>query len=161
MENFHKNQPISLNIIHFIFKTIKLMFTDINIYPINNKAGHISKKYILYIKKGKTKVDIWYFVGPVFYETYPRIRIHIKMKRIRNTGLKHCFTDIESICFPISSPCWVSFDFFTHSQANLNNTLTSTPGHGLKKSLRLVDDILYSYYLYIYQLILHAFIEFN
>ena len=36
MENFHKNQPKSLEYHTFFFKTIKLMFADINIYPINN-----------------------------------------------------------------------------------------------------------------------------
>ena len=76
------------NIIHF-FKTIKLIFTDINIYPINNKTDHISEKYILDRKKN------WYFpdfrsdlkqdLDPLFHATDPRIRIHIKMKRIRNT----------------------------------------------------------------------------
>ena len=47
MENFHKNQPKSLEYhTFFFFKTIKLMFTDINIYSINNKTDHISEKYI-------------------------------------------------------------------------------------------------------------------
>jgi len=47
-----KNQPkswkISTKIIrmsYIFFKTIKLMFTDINIYSINNKTDHISEKY--------------------------------------------------------------------------------------------------------------------
>ena len=58
---------------------------DINIYSINNKIDHISEKYIFYRKKS------WYFPDfrsdleqdpdPLFH----RIRIHIKMKRIRNT----------------------------------------------------------------------------
>ena len=64
MENFHKNQPKSLESCIF-FITIKFMFTDINIYPINDK----------------TEPD------PLFHETDPRIRIHVKMKRIRNTGV--------------------------------------------------------------------------
>ena len=65
------------------------MFTDINIYSINNKTDHNSEKYI-FIEKS------WYFPGfrsdleqdpdPLFRETDPRIRIHIKMKRIRNTA---------------------------------------------------------------------------
>ena len=44
-----------------------------------------------YRKKSKTKVDIFPILGrilgqdPLFHETDPRIRIHIKMKRIRNT----------------------------------------------------------------------------
>ena len=54
------------------------MFTDINNYPINNKTNHISEKYIFKEKKSKTKVDI-------FGRIRSRIRIHIKMKRIRNT----------------------------------------------------------------------------
>ena len=74
------------------------MFTDINIYPINNITYHISEKYIFYRKKKKLKS--WYLSdfrsdlesdpeqdpGSLFHETDPRIRIHIKMKRIRNTG---------------------------------------------------------------------------
>ena len=65
------------------------MFTDINIYFINNKTDHISEKHILYRKKS------WYFPDfrsdleqdpdPLFHETDPSIRIDIKMKRIRNT----------------------------------------------------------------------------
>ena len=73
------------------------MFTEINIYSINNKTDHISETYILYRKKS------WYFPdleqdpdpepdpNPLFHETDPRIRIRIqiKMKRIRNTGRKY------------------------------------------------------------------------
>ena len=72
-----KNQPKSwkistkINRISCIFfKTIKLMFTDINIYSINNKTDHISEKYIFF---------------PILGRIWSRIRIHIKMKRIRNT----------------------------------------------------------------------------
>ena len=59
------------------------MFTDINIYPINNKTDHISEK------KRNTIVDIFSIFDPdsLFHERDSRIRIHIKMKRIRNTGL--------------------------------------------------------------------------
>ena len=32
------------------------MFTDINIYPINNEADHISEKYIFYRKKKLNKI---------------------------------------------------------------------------------------------------------
>ena len=39
------------NIIHFFLKTFELIFTDINIYPINNKTDQISEKYIFYRKK--------------------------------------------------------------------------------------------------------------
>ena len=70
------------------------MFTDINIYHTNNKTDPISEKYIFYIKKS------WYFPDfksdleqdpdpdQLFHETDPRIqiRIHIKMKLIRNTA---------------------------------------------------------------------------
>ena len=42
MENFHENHKNTI----IFFKTIKLMLTDINIYPINNKTDHISEKYI-------------------------------------------------------------------------------------------------------------------
>ena len=38
-----------IRISYIFFKTIKLMFTDINIYSINNKTDHISEKYIFYI----------------------------------------------------------------------------------------------------------------
>ena len=64
------------------------MFTDINICPINNKIDHISEKYIFYRKKVKQKLIIFPILNlePLFHETDPRIRIHIKMKRIRNTG---------------------------------------------------------------------------
>ena len=72
------------------------MFTDLIINPTNNKTYHISEKFIFYIKKVNKS---WYFPDlrsdldpdpeqdPLFHETDPRIRIHIKMKRIRNTGL--------------------------------------------------------------------------
>ena len=46
MENFNKNQQKLLEYHTFFFKTIKLMFTDINIYSINKKTDHISEKYI-------------------------------------------------------------------------------------------------------------------
>ena len=68
------------------------MFTDIYIYPMNNKKDHISEKYNFYRKKSKTKVDMFSILGRIWsririrYFT-KRIRIHIKMKRIRNTGL--------------------------------------------------------------------------
>ena len=67
------------NTIHF-FKTIKLMFTDINVHPINDKTDHISEKYIFYRKKSRTKVDIFPILGRIWS------RIHMKMKRIRNTA---------------------------------------------------------------------------
>ena len=60
-----------------------------NIYPINNKTGHISYKYIFIEKKSKKS---WHFLDfrsdldpdPLFHETDPN-PYHIKMKRIRNT----------------------------------------------------------------------------
>ena len=42
----NKNQQKSTKTYIIFFKTIKLMFTDINIYSINNKTDHISEKYI-------------------------------------------------------------------------------------------------------------------
>ena len=64
-----------IRISYIFFKTFKLMFTDINIYPINNKTDHIlGEIYFFYRKKSKTKVDIF--------------RIHFKIKRIRNTAQK-------------------------------------------------------------------------
>ena len=65
------------------------MFTDINICPINNKTDHISEKYIFYTKKSKTKVDIFPILGRIWSRIRIRYftkRIHIKMKRIRNTA---------------------------------------------------------------------------
>ena len=40
------------------------MFTDINIYPINNKTDHISEKYIFFYRKKKQNrsryfLDFW------------------------------------------------------------------------------------------------------
>ena len=71
------------------------MFTDINIYPKNNKTDHISEKYILNRKKSTTikllfpdfSLDLEQDPDPLFHETDPRIRIHIKMKRICKTNL--------------------------------------------------------------------------
>ena len=88
MENFNKNQQKSLEYHTFFSKLLNsCLLTDI--YSINNRTDHISEKYIFYRKKG------WYFPDfrsdleqdpdPIFHEADPRIRIHIKMKRIRNT----------------------------------------------------------------------------
>jgi len=52
------------------------MFTDLNIYPINNKTDHISEKYTFIEKKVKKK----YFPDirsdlepdPLFHETDPQ-----------------------------------------------------------------------------------------
>ena len=86
------------------------MFTDINIYPIINKADHISEKYIFYRKKKQNKSqyfpdfrsDLEPDPDPLFHETDPkiRIRIHIKMKRIRNTGKKASkLSELHSIIY--------------------------------------------------------------
>ena len=85
-ENFNINQQKSLEYHTFFFKTIKLMFTDINIYSINNKTDHISEKYIFPIL-GR----IWSRI-----RIRNRIRIRYFMKRIRGsyqneTDPKHCF----------------------------------------------------------------------
>ena len=81
MKTFHKIQPKSLKYHTFFFKTIKLMFTDINIYPmLNNKTDHISEKYISYRKKSKTKFDIFPILGRIWS------RIHYFPKRIRGSG---------------------------------------------------------------------------
>ena len=45
-------------ILYIFFKTIKLMFTDINICPINNKTDHISEKYIFIEKTVEQKLII-------------------------------------------------------------------------------------------------------
>ena len=83
-----KNQPNSWKFPHkstkiikhhtFFFKTIKLMFTDIYIYPLNNKINHISENHIFYRKKRKTKVDV--FPGRIWS------RIRYLTKRIRGSG---------------------------------------------------------------------------
>ena len=72
------------------------MFTDINVYPINNKTDHISEKYIFFIEKKSCyfpdfRSDLEQDPDPFFHETDPRIRIHIKMKRIRNTAISYSF----------------------------------------------------------------------
>ena len=61
------------------------MFTDINIYSMNNKTDHILEKYIFPDFRSDLEQD----PDPLFHETDPRIRIriHIKMKRIRNTAI--------------------------------------------------------------------------
>ena len=79
---FNESWKIStkiIRILYIFFKTIKLMFTDINIYPINNKTDHISEKYIFYRKK---KVDIFPILGGI----WSRIRIRYFRKQIRGSG---------------------------------------------------------------------------
>ena len=85
MKNFHKNQP----------KILNLCLRDINIYLINITTDNVLEKNILNSKKSFFKRS-WYVLdirsdseqdpNPLFHEMYPRIRIHIKMKRIRNIG---------------------------------------------------------------------------
>ena len=78
------------------------MFTDINIYSLNNKTDHISEKYIFYRKKKLifSRFKVGYKQDPdpepdpLFHETDPEPDplfhetdpIHIKMKRIRGSG---------------------------------------------------------------------------
>ena len=45
-----------IRISYIFFKTIKLMLTDIYIYPLNNKTDLISEKYIFLQKKVKQKL---------------------------------------------------------------------------------------------------------
>ena len=65
------------------------MFTD-----INNKTDHISEKYIFYRYFPDFRSDLEQDPDPLFHETDPRIRIriHIKMKRIRNSASKYLKT---------------------------------------------------------------------
>ena len=65
------------------------MFTGI--YSINNKTDNISEKYFFIEKKSlyipDFRSDLEQDPDPLFHETDPRIRIHIKMKRIRNADV--------------------------------------------------------------------------
>ena len=78
------------------------MFTDINIYSINNKKDHISEKYIFYRKK----VDIF----PILGRIRNRIRIRYFTKRIRGSGSRSISkwngseTLVFLIIFHISGP---------------------------------------------------------
>ena len=102
MENFNKNQQKSLEYHTFFFNTIKLMFTDMNIYSINNKTDHISEKYIFwYFPDFRSDLEQDPDPDLLFHETDPRIRIriHIKMKRIRNT-VRDTW---NSSCIPVGS----------------------------------------------------------
>ena len=62
-----------------------------NIYLINNKTNIFLEKYSFDRKKS------WYFLDlrsdhdQLFHKTDPRIRIHIKLKRIRNTDKKETY----------------------------------------------------------------------
>ena len=83
----------------FFSKIINLCLRDINFYPINNKTDYFLEKYIFNRKKKKQK-KVCIFLDsrsyseqdpvpdPLFHATDPRIRIHIKMKRIRNSLIK-------------------------------------------------------------------------
>ena len=55
---------------------------------VNNKLIHYKKKhryaYTFYRKKLRNKIGICSDPDPLFLEADPRIRIHIKMKRIRH-----------------------------------------------------------------------------
>ena len=69
------------------------MFTDININSINNKTDPISDKYIFIEKKSKKRSDLE-------QDPDPRIRIHIKMKRIRNTAFFNVIFFPTAMIFP-------------------------------------------------------------
>ena len=71
------NQIIRIS--YFLKKILNLCFMDTNIYPINNKTYHFFEKYL------SRKIKLKFFLDFRFHETDPRIRIHIKMKRINNT----------------------------------------------------------------------------
>ena len=75
------------------------MLTDLNIHPLNTKTDHFLRNFFFIKKRVKQALVFSRFKvgfgagsgsGSVIHETDPRIliRIHIKMKRIRNTGLK-------------------------------------------------------------------------
>ena len=59
MENIYKNQPKSYRISYIFLENIKLLFNDINVYPINNKKISYFGKINFYRKKSKTKVGIF------------------------------------------------------------------------------------------------------
>ena len=94
-----KNHQNHKNIIQFFQKYSNLSLSDLNIYPINNKTDYFLEKYIFNRKKKKQK-KVCIFLDsrsyseqdpvpdPLFHATDPRIRIHIKMKRIRNSLIK-------------------------------------------------------------------------
>ena len=71
MENVHKKTTKIIRISYIFFKTIKLMFTDINIYSINNKKDHISEKYIFYRYFSDFRSDLEQDPDPLFHETDP------------------------------------------------------------------------------------------
>ena len=62
------------------------MFTDINIYPINNKTDHISEKRIFYRKKSKTKVYIFSILSRIWSRIRIRIRIKMDPKHWKKKG---------------------------------------------------------------------------
>ena len=93
-----KNQPKSwkistkiIRISYIFFRTIKPMFTDINIYSINNKTDHISDKYIFYRK------IIFFF--PIKGRICSRIRILYFTKRIRGSGSISKWNGSETLVF--------------------------------------------------------------
>ena len=74
------------------------MFTGINIYPINNQTDHISGNFFFLEKKVKR------------FSILGRIRIHIKIKRIRNTACQDGISRIK---------CQVGMVQFDPKTANL------------------------------------------
>ena len=77
-----------MRILYIYLKIINLCLTDINIYPKNNKTDLIE-----IFKKKKV------FKKLVFSS---RIRIYIKTKRIRNTGYKYHYHDMDPFCEKIT-----------------------------------------------------------
>ena len=86
---FQQKSTKITRILYIYIKNIYFCLTDININLINNKTNLFSQKYISERKKFFFKVGI--FSDPLFHETDPRIRIHIKMKRIRITDFNDDF----------------------------------------------------------------------
>jgi len=83
---------------------MKVMFSDKIIYSINNKTDHILEKYISHRKK----VDIFLILGWIlsririryFMKLNSWIRIHIKMKQIRNTAFQNNVSYPMGIVWP-------------------------------------------------------------
>ena len=103
MENFYKIQPKSKEEYHkFFFSDIKLLINGHKYLP--HKYQNKSFYGEIYFDRKKS----WYFPDfgldpdpdqdPFFQKADPRIRIHVIMKRIRNTGL---FTSVMIILLKI------------------------------------------------------------
>ena len=97
----------SAKIVENFYIILNLCLLDMNIYPINNKTDHFSNKNVFfYRKKLKVKKKLVFSLflkfgfgagsRSVISRNDPRIRIHIKMKRIQNTAWRNFL----SFCFP-------------------------------------------------------------